>query len=90
MRLLWQLLLALTPLAALAYMAWGGTSGRPRLWLFLAIGVAATAGALSVFLLIFDPRWTVLRVGNLPLFIVLAGVAIAAVLTVLRSQIPKP
>lgn len=89
-RFVWQLFLVLIPFAALAYLAWGATSGRPRLWMAACAAVPLIAAGLSIFLLVFDPRWAALKVGNLPLFLLLAVLAVGGLIALLRSQIPRP
>jgi len=90
LRLVWQAFVLVTLIALAAYMIWGQVSGRAWIYRRLLAGLGAIAVVLGVVLLLVDPALASLRAGNIPLLVLLAILAAAAIWFFAKPRIPRP
>jgi hypothetical protein len=90
LRLLFQLLVALTIAGGVFYAIWGSASGRRTtymtiLWVMIGLTVVMFAVLLEI-----DPAWGAVKRGNGPFFLALGLFLAYGVFNFFRSRVPKP
>ncbi len=90
LRLLWQVLVLVTFVAALAYVVWGQGSGRAKIYRRGVFALSVALFGLSFFLLTVDPALAEVSRSNIPLFGLVAVALGGASWRAAKPKIPRP